>query len=111
MHNTQANNILDSWVKSFDLEQSSYDSISVFAEVRLKEALAATEELGEQCGFTKAAEERLLKSKQYKEYHEQKEAVARAHLDTCRELYEQARKDFARAVHYEMGNATLCAEN
>ena len=45
MHNTQANNILDSWVKSFDLEQSSYDSISVFAEVRLKEALAATEEL------------------------------------------------------------------
>ena len=76
-----------------------------------RDFLAATEELGEQCGFTKAAEERLLKSKQYKEYHEQKEAVARAHLDTCRELYEQARKDFARAVHYEMGNATLCAEN
>ncbi|GMH58171.1 hypothetical protein TrLO_g12544 [Triparma laevis f. longispina] len=41
----QANNILDSWVRSFELEQDSYDSISVFAEVRLKEALASTEEL------------------------------------------------------------------
>ena len=32
----QANSIIDSWCKSFELEKDSYESISVFAEVRLK---------------------------------------------------------------------------
>ena len=41
----QANSILDSWCTSFEAEKNSYDSLSVFAEVRLKEALAATEEV------------------------------------------------------------------
>jgi len=41
--NPIANSIIDSWVKSFDIEKQSYESVSVFAEVRLKEALAATE--------------------------------------------------------------------
>ena len=40
-----ASGIIDSWCKSFDIEQSSYESVSLFAEVRLKEALAATEEI------------------------------------------------------------------
>ncbi|GMI08291.1 hypothetical protein TrRE_jg12855 [Triparma retinervis] len=37
-----ANSIIDSWVKSFDIEKNSYESVALFAEVRLKEALAST---------------------------------------------------------------------
>lgn len=37
-----ASHIVDGWVRSFELEKDSYDSVSVFAEIRLREALAAT---------------------------------------------------------------------
>mmetsp|Transcript_11231 Transcript_11231/g.22976 ORF Transcript_11231/g.22976 Transcript_11231/m.22976 type:complete len:937 (+) Transcript_11231:45-2855(+) len=45
------NSIIDSWVKSFDIEKNSYDSVALFAEVRLKEALAATDEIKLFSGF------------------------------------------------------------
>ncbi len=44
-HDPLANEIIDGWMRSFEVERDSYESISVFAEVRLKEALAATDEV------------------------------------------------------------------
>ena len=44
LHPPTANPIIDGWVRSFEVEKSSYDSVAVFAEIRLHEALAATHE-------------------------------------------------------------------
>ena len=41
-HALMANQIIEGWCRSFDLEKSEFGSVSVFAEVRLREALAAT---------------------------------------------------------------------
>ena len=40
--NIVANSVIDSWVKSFEIEKDSYESVALFAEVRLKKALAST---------------------------------------------------------------------
>jgi hypothetical protein len=101
--NIVANSVIDSWVKSFEIEKDSYESVALFAEVRLKEALASTNDTvtigGE--GFGESVSWDVVDGVRTKVYHDRKDnatssAPSQLRLAMCSDLLRKVSGMFGR---------------